>query len=123
MLDPSPVARLRDISKAYGGSPSPAVGPISFDLLQGELLVIVGPSGCGKTTLLRLIAGLERPDSGEIVLHGKVVAGAKGWVAPEERSVGMVFQDYSLFPHLMVGQNVAFGLNQSLEGPDIRHAE
>ena len=76
---------------------------------RGELVALLGPSGCGKTTLLRLIAGYEAPDTGEIQLDGVPVAGSR-WVAPEQRSVGMVFQDYALFPHLTVAQNVGFGV-------------
>jgi iron(III) transport system ATP-binding protein len=77
---------------------------------QGEFVALLGPSGCGKTTLLRLIAGFESPDDGTIELHGKPVAGAGTWVRPERRRVGMVFQDYALFPHLTVTENVGFGL-------------
>src|SRR5918995_6155660 len=77
---------------------------------QGEFVALLGPSGCGKTTLLRLIAGFETPDDGTIELNGKLVAGAGAWVQPERRKVGMVFQDYALFPHLTVAENVGFGL-------------
>jgi iron(III) transport system ATP-binding protein len=71
---------------------------------------VLGPSGCGKTTLLRLIAGFESPDAGTIVVGGQTVAGPGDWVPPERRRIGMVFQDYALFPHLRVRENVAFGL-------------
>ena len=77
---------------------------------NGEILTLVGPSGCGKTTTLRLVAGLERPDGGEICLNGRVVASTGSFVPPEQRGVGMVFQDHALFPHLTVYDNVAFGL-------------
>jgi iron(III) transport system ATP-binding protein len=87
-----------------------AVGGISFELAQGEILALVGPSGCGKTTTLRLIAGLERPDSGMVRIAGRVVAGEGVFVPPERRGIGMVFQDHALFPHLTAGENVAFGL-------------
>jgi iron(III) transport system ATP-binding protein len=73
---------------------------------------MVGPSGCGKTSTLRLIAGFERPDSGTIALNGQVVAGPGAWIPPEKRGIGMVFQDYALFPHLTVAENVAFGLRR-----------
>jgi iron(III) transport system ATP-binding protein len=122
MADRAPVVQLCNVSKSYGLERA-ALGPLSLEVFQGELLVVVGPSGCGKTTLLRLIAGLERPDAGEILLHGKTVAGDKTWVAPEDRSAGMVFQDYSLFPHLTVEQNVWFGLRRSPQSSEIRHAE
>jgi iron(III) transport system ATP-binding protein len=76
----------------------------------GELVALLGPSGCGKTTLLRLIAGFERPDGGEILLEGRRVAGNGTWVPPERRRVGIVFQDYALFPHMTIAENVGFGL-------------
>jgi iron(III) transport system ATP-binding protein len=77
---------------------------------RGEVVALLGPSGCGKTTMLRLIAGFERPDAGEIKLEDTRVAGHGAWVPPERRRVGMVFQDYALFPHLTVAENVGFGL-------------
>ncbi|MDP2728439.1 MAG: ABC transporter ATP-binding protein [Dehalococcoidia bacterium] len=83
---------------------------LSFEVAHREVFAILGPSGCGKTTTLRLIAGFERPDSGEILLGGQPVASSTQWVPPERRGVGIVFQDYALFPHLSVAQNVAFGL-------------
>jgi iron(III) transport system ATP-binding protein len=89
------------------------LGPITLDVKQGELVAVLGPSGCGKTTLLRLIAGFERPDEGSIVIEGRIVAGRSQWVEPEDRQVGMVFQDYALFPHLTVAQNVSFGQTSS----------
>lgn len=84
-----------------------------FDLTlePGEILTLLGPSGCGKTTTLRLVAGFERPDAGEIIIGGRVAAGSQ-WLPPEARGVGMVFQDYALFPHLTVVENVSFGLNK-----------
>jgi iron(III) transport system ATP-binding protein len=88
----------------------PAVHDLNFTLEKGEILVLVGPSGCGKTTTLRLIAGLEMPDSGIIRIGEQVVAGVGQFIPPERRGIGMVFQDHALFPHLTVAQNVAFGL-------------
>jgi iron(III) transport system ATP-binding protein len=79
---------------------------------HGELVALLGPSGCGKTTLLRLIAGFERPDAGEVCLEGNVVAGPGRFIPPEQRRAGMVFQDYALFPHLNVAENVGFGLSR-----------
>jgi iron(III) transport system ATP-binding protein len=78
---------------------------------RGEFVALLGPSGCGKTTFLRLIAGFERPDRGEIAIGGRAVAGS-AWVPPDRRRVGMVFQDYALFPHLTVAANVGFGLDR-----------
>jgi iron(III) transport system ATP-binding protein len=105
------ILRVDDVTKQFD-QPPPAVANVSLSLIQGDLLGLLGPSGCGKTTLLRLIAGFERPQSGRVEIAGKTVAGAH-WIPPEQRSVGMVFQDYALFPHLTVGDNVAFGLRSS----------
>ena len=85
---------------------------IDLDIAHGELLGLLGPSGCGKTTLLRLIAGFERPNQGSVLLQGRQVAGNGSWIPPERRGVGMVFQDYALFPHLTAWQNACFGLSR-----------
>ncbi len=100
--------RLEGVSKAYGSVR--AVEDLSLEVHPGELFAVLGPSGCGKTTLLRLLAGFERPDAGAISVGGTTVAGPGCFVAPERRRIGMVFQDYALFPHLSVAANVAFGL-------------
>jgi iron(III) transport system ATP-binding protein len=102
---------LESVVKRFPGAF--VLGPITLDVKQGELVAVLGPSGCGKTTLLRLIAGFERPDEGSIVIEGRIVAGRSQWVEPEDRQVGMVFQDYALFPHLTVAQNVSFGQTSS----------
>ncbi|MEN3373705.1 ABC transporter ATP-binding protein [Dechloromonas sp. ZS-1] len=86
------------------------VDGVNFSLEPGRIACLLGPSGCGKTTLLRCIAGFEEIAGGEIRLHGQAVSTARQRVAPEQRRIGMVFQDYALFPHLTVDQNVAFGL-------------
>jgi iron(III) transport system ATP-binding protein len=99
---------LESVVKRFPGAF--VLGPITLDVKKGELVAVLGPSGCGKTTLLRLIAGFERPDEGSIVIDGRIVAGRSQWVEPEDRQVGMVFQDYALFPHLTVAQNVSFGM-------------
>lgn len=101
---------LDGVSKTYGGET--AVDGCSFSVLEGELLTLVGPSGCGKTTTLRLIGGLDRPDAGEIRLHGESIADETGALPPEDRNIGIVFQDFGLFPHKTVGENVAFGLRE-----------
>lgn len=101
---------VQNLVKHFRGASQSAVNGISFSMEEGEILALVGPSGCGKTTTLRMIAGLERPDSGTIGLQGCVVASDSVFIPPERRGVGMVFQDYALFPHLTVYENVAFGL-------------
>ncbi len=106
------ILRLDRVSQQFARTSLPAVNQISLTLRKGELLGLLGSSGCGKTTLLRLIAGFDRPHSGTIELAGETVSGDGTWQPPEQRDVGMVFQDYALFPHLTVGQNVAFGLKQ-----------
>jgi iron(III) transport system ATP-binding protein len=100
--------RLEGVSKAFG--PVKAVREVTLEIDRGELMAVLGPSGCGKTTLLRTIAGFERPDGGSVVVADRVVAGPGCFVPPERRRIGMVFQDYALFPHLTVKANVAFGL-------------
>jgi iron(III) transport system ATP-binding protein len=109
----NPVIRLEGVSKSFRPGPVEAVSDVSFDVRAGEILTVLGPSGCGKTTTLRMIAGFEAPDRGRIQIGGRPVAGDGHWCPPEKRGVGMVFQDYALFPHLTVGQNVMFGLNRT----------
>ena len=94
----------------YSGRPKPAVDGVSFSLQAGEIGVLIGPSGCGKTTLLRAVAGLERVQSGSIALGPQTISSADIHIPPEQRHMGMVFQDYALFPHLDVARNVAFGI-------------
>jgi iron(III) transport system ATP-binding protein len=96
----------------YGQQPSAAVDGVSLGLRAGEIGVLIGPSGCGKTTLLRAVAGLERASGGRIVLGGETVSEPSRHVPAEQRRIGMVFQDYALFPHLDVGRNVAFGIDR-----------
>ncbi|MDR5658745.1 ABC transporter ATP-binding protein [Serpentinicella sp. ANB-PHB4] len=100
---------LKGISKTYIGADEPAVKKLSLSVEKGSIITLLGPSGCGKSTTLRLIAGFERADSGSILLGGKVVSDQDTWIPPEKRGVGMVFQDYALFPHLNVFDNVGFG--------------
>jgi iron(III) transport system ATP-binding protein len=87
---------------------------------RGEFVALLGPSGCGKTTLLRLIAGFERPDAGEIAIEGRTVAGPGTWVSPERRHVGIVFQEYALFPHLTVAANIGFGVRRNERAERVR---
>ncbi|PSO48104.1 MAG: ABC transporter ATP-binding protein [Cyanobacteria bacterium SW_9_44_58] len=109
----SSILDLEGISKKYSRQASPAVNQVSVSLPQGHLLSLLGPSGCGKTTLLRLIAGFEQPFQGSIAIAGNIVANSNFHLPPEKRDVGMVFQDYALFPHLNVTKNIAFGLSQN----------
>jgi iron(III) transport system ATP-binding protein len=102
--------RLTGATKAFGSRA--VVDDVSFELGDGEILSLVGASGCGKSTLLRLVAGLEEPSSGEIAIGGRTVAGPSVFVEPERRGVGFIFQDYALFPHLSVAQNVRYGLRR-----------
>jgi iron(III) transport system ATP-binding protein len=105
-----PIIELTKVSKTYPGGRMAAVEDISLQVEKGEVLALLGPSGSGKTTVLRLIAGFEVPDRGSILLQGREASRPGYCRPPEERGVGMVFQDYGLFPHLTVGKNVAFGL-------------
>src|SRR5918994_4707304 len=104
------VLEFREVVKRFGSFN--AVEGISFTIHPGELFTLLGPSGCGKTTTLRLVAGLEEPDDGEILLNGELVAAPKRdiFVAPDKRRMGMVFQSYAVWPHLTVFENVAFPL-------------
>lgn len=105
------IIELHNISKRYRSGDKYAVDNVSFSLKKGEILALVGESGSGKTTLLRLIAGLEHPDDGEIKLNGKTIVKGRKSLPTNKRKTGMVFQDYALFPHLTIYENVAFGLN------------
>jgi len=106
----NPAVVFDGVSKSYGA----VVAAKSLDLTvdTGEIVTVIGPSGCGKSTALRLIAGLERPDTGRIRIADDVVADAARFVQPEKRRVGLVFQDHALFPHLTVARNVAFGIHR-----------
>src|SRR6187397_2724371 len=99
-----------------------AVDGISFQVEEGHFYSLLGPSGCGKTTTLRCIAGLERPDSGEIIIGDQVAySSARGiWVPPHKRRIGMVFQSYAIWPHMTVFQNVAFPLRYVRPRPNTK---
>jgi ABC-type Fe3+/spermidine/putrescine transport system ATPase subunit len=104
------VLRLDGVGKLFGAVP--AVDDVSLEIVRGEIFTLLGPSGCGKTTTLRLVAGLERPDAGEITLRDRVVASVprRTFVAPNQRNLGMVFQSYAIWPHMTVFENVAYPL-------------
>lgn len=108
---PEPMIRLEQVCKSYDRQVQ-AVSGLDLCIERGMLVALLGPSGCGKTTTLRLLAGLEQPDQGRIWLAGQYIAAPHVWVAPEHRQIGMVFQDYALFPHLSIGDNIAFPLTQ-----------
>src|SRR5258706_5993638 len=99
---------VEDLHHAYDGHE--AVRGLSFSLPRGAIGCLLGPSGCGKTTVLRCIAGFEAPGAGRILLNGEVVSSMQISLPPEQRRVGMVFQEHALFPHLTARRNIAFGI-------------
>jgi putrescine transport system ATP-binding protein len=103
-----PHLRIERLTKRFAADAAPAVDRVSLDVAAGDFFALLGPSGCGKTTLLRLLAGFERPDEGRILIAGEDM----GAVPPYRRPVNMMFQSYALFPHMSVAENVAFGLKQ-----------
>jgi iron(III) transport system ATP-binding protein len=100
--------RFDQITKDYGATQ--ALKGVSLTVEPGEIVCLLGPSGCGKTTLLRIASGIERPTSGRVLINDQEVAGPNKFVPPEKRNVGLMFQDFALFPHLTILDNVAFGL-------------
>ena len=104
---------IKGLCKRFGATT--VVDDVDLDVYPGEVLALLGPSGCGKTTTLRLVAGFETPDRGRIAIAGQVVDGDGRSVPPERRRVGMVFQEYALFPHMTVAANVAFGLRRGAD--------
>ena len=109
-----------ELHKSFGGVR--AVDGVTLRVEPGTIAALLGPSGCGKTTTLRLIAGFERPDSGRVEVGGRVLADARTFIAPERRRIGVVFQDYALFPHLDVADNVAYGLGRRPDREKARRA-
>jgi iron(III) transport system ATP-binding protein len=102
---------IKNLSKRFHRIGTPTVNDVNFSLEAGKIVALLGPSGCGKTTTLRLIAGFEQPDAGEIRLENRALFGPGIDLPPEARGIGFVFQDYALFPHLSVLENVVFGLH------------
>lgn len=107
-----PHLSLAGVTKYYPGNPQPALVEVSLEIARGAILALLGDSGSGKTTLLRLVAGFDQPSAGAISLAGSVVSTPRRSTPPEERAVGVVFQDTALLPHLTIRQNVAFGLHR-----------
>ncbi len=107
-----PILELKNITKKYRNAEKFAVDNISMSVEKGEILALVGESGSGKTTLLRLIAGLEHPEKGTIVLDDNIISEGSKSLPANLRRIGMVFQDYALFPHMNIGENIAYGLSK-----------
>ena len=113
--------KLHDLSVSFGAKR--AVRGLSFEIAEGELVCLLGPSGCGKTTTLRAVAGLERPERGRIEIAGRVLSDASVELPPPERGIGFLFQDFALFPHLTVAQNIAYGMSRRQRATDLGRVE
>ncbi len=119
--DIEPRLEIRNIRRNFAGRA--VVDDVSLKVMPGQVTCLLGPSGCGKSTTLRIIAGVDMQDSGEIYIDGKLICDTVFRVPPERRSVGLMFQDFALFPHLSVAENVAFGLSGSKQDKEARVAE
>ncbi len=108
--------KLDDLSVSFGAKE--AVRGLSFEIAEGELVCLLGPSGCGKTTTLRAIAGLERPQRGRVSIAGRVLSDGGSIVPPPQRGIGFLFQDFALFPHLTVAENIAYGMTRKQKATD-----
>lgn len=117
----APLLELKNITCGYQGTA--IVEDLSFSIRKGSIACLLGPSGCGKTTTLRAIAGFEDLMAGSISIHQKVISSAQRIVPPEKRNIGMVFQDYALFPHLTIRENVCFGLKQHAKPERLKLAD
>ena len=110
---PTPLLTVNAVTKRFGVNQPPVVKEVSFSVYPGEIFALLGPSGCGKTTILRIIAGFEQADTGTVAMDKQILASDDIYVPPESRGIGFVFQDYALFPHKNVFENVAFGLRKA----------
>lgn len=111
--------RIERLNKSYGSNA--VVKDLSLDVPKGTIVSLLGPSGCGKTTTLRMVAGLIEPDSGSIVVDGRVLSDDRAFMPPERRDMGMVFQSYALWPHMTVSENVGYGLRRrKVAKPELR---
>ncbi len=106
-----PRLEIKNLTRRFGDMD--VVRDVSLSVMPGQVTCLLGPSGCGKSTTLRMIAGIDQQNSGEIWVDGKLICDTYNSVPPEERSIGLMFQDFALFPHLSVAENVAFGLRGS----------
>ncbi len=113
-----PRLSVDNLTRSFAGRE--VVDDVSFTIAPGQVSCLLGPSGCGKSTTLRMIAGVDRQRSGSIAIDGQVVGDAATWVPPEARGVGLMFQDFALFPHLTVAENIAFGLGNDRAGREAR---
>ena len=111
MTETRPRLEVRNVSRSYAGRR--VVDDVSLQVFPGQVTCLLGPSGCGKSTTLRMIAGVEKNDSGEIYVDGALVSDGTRFVPPEARGIGLMFQDFALFPHLSVADNVAYGATGS----------
>ncbi len=121
MIDTNPRLEIRNITRRFDGRA--VVDGVSISVMPGQVTCLLGPSGCGKSTTLRIIAGVEALDEGEIYADGELLCDANHLTPPEERHIGLMFQDFALFPHLTVEQNVGFGLKRKVAGRSERIAD
>lgn len=116
-----PRLEVRNLSRSFDGKT--VVDDVSFEVSAGQVACLLGPSGCGKSTTLRMVAGVDTQNNGEILVDGQMVCGGGGYVPPEHRGIGLMFQDFALFPHINVAENVAFGLKGGVKANRARVME
>ena len=112
------ILEIKNLNHAYNENDS-ILKNINLEIISGERIAILGPSGCGKSTLLRLIAGLEKPNEGDIKISGDLVSSKDILVPPEKRNIGLVVQEKALFPHLSIQENISFGIKKNKEKDSI----
>ncbi len=121
LVGQTPLLEIRHVTRRFSGRA--VVDDVSLKVMPGQVTCLLGPSGCGKSTTLRIIAGVDRQDEGAVLVNGRVISDDRTDTPPEERSIGLMFQDFALFPHLSVAENVAFGLTGPRAGQRARAAE